>query len=439
MSPNSFAVRILLLSTAKTGGGAAHACLRLFESLLALGVDVRLLTMEGGAAQERYEALERSPLMRLRYRAAKAAERAQILWHSGGRKKHLWRLSTASYGVDIGRHPWVQWAQVLHLHWVSQGFVSLRSLEALASLGKPIVWTLHDLWAVTGGCHLPYIFAPRGAQLCQRLTQGCGACPLLGSSRRQDLTARLYKEKTFLASAPFHYIAVSRAARDVARLSPLFATLPIEVIPPPMPQTHRGREPKMPSWYKAERTYLLFAAARLDDAVKGEELLRAVCAELRRLAPERASRLTLLLVGEHKGGYRAERYAIDSIYIGLVRDAEAMGLLYSVASLTLSTSLFETFGQTLTEALGGGCPVVGFASGGPEDIIRMGENGYLVPSYDVAAYARAVLSALEDVAQGRLGADECRASVQQCSPKEVARQHLDLYSRLSSIQDDFSS
>lgn len=430
-------MRILLVSTNASGGGAAVACLRLFDALRAAGLEVRLLTMLGGPVCKEHEVLARSPLTRLRYRACKVAERLQILYYTRGRRANLWRLSIASCGVPIEKHPWVQWADVVHLHWVSQGFLSLRSLETLAGLGKPIVWTLHDLWAATGGCHLPYQLAPLEARLCSRLAYGCGACPLISISPKQedDPTARLYRDKAFLARPPFYYIAVSQAAREAVRRSPHFASTPIEVIAPPMPALEpEPQDAAPPCWHDPQRIYLLFAAARLDDEVKGEELLRAVCAELRHLAPEQAERLTLLLVGEHKGGYTAEHYALPTVYIGLVREVSTMRQLYGLATLTLSTSLFETFGQTLTEALGCGCPVVSFASGGPEDIIRSGENGYLVPAYDVRAYAEAVLEALGDVSAGRLRGEACRASVARFAPEEITQQHITLYRRLCAAE-----
>ena len=44
-------------------------------------------------------------------------------------------------------------ADIINLHWINGGFLSLKSLEKLSELNKPVVWTLHDMWAFTGGCH----------------------------------------------------------------------------------------------------------------------------------------------------------------------------------------------------------------------------------------------------------------------------------------------
>ena len=73
---------------------------------------------------------------------------------------------------------------IVHFHWVSAGFLRI---ETLGKLTKPLVWTLHDSWAFTGGCHYPFD--------CTRYHRDCGACPILGSSRERDLTRRIWSRK----------------------------------------------------------------------------------------------------------------------------------------------------------------------------------------------------------------------------------------------------
>lgn len=426
-------MRILLISTSDSGGGAAHACSRLFEALLSSGADVRLLLGYSEHHLKHSDAIADTRLGKLQLQAYKALERLQILYQSGGNRTHLWRVSTAATGIDISLHPWIHWADVLHLHWVHHGFLGLTSLRLLAELSKPIVWTLHDLWAATGICHLPLHFTSKDAKLCTRLAHGCGACPLIGSDEPNDLSAKKYQTKAFLAKKPFHYTTVSEGAKRLFQHSPHFIHTPIEVIGPPIPSATTAAKDATapPHWYDPKRKYLLLAAARIDDEVKGELLLRDVCAHIATLAPEKARHLTLILAGEYKSDYNARHYALDTQYTGKVT-ADTLRSLYGLASLTLSTSLFETFGQTLTEALSNGCPVVSFSSGGPEDIIIHGINGYLVPCYDTKAYATAVLTALNRIEAGELTPEACRHSVKRFTPTIIAQKHLELYDRLLS-------
>ena len=66
--------------------------------------------------------------------------------------KERGRFSIPYWGVDIANHLLVKEADIIHLHWINQGFFSLKP-SVLFKLNKPIVWTFHDMWAFTGGCH----------------------------------------------------------------------------------------------------------------------------------------------------------------------------------------------------------------------------------------------------------------------------------------------
>ena len=168
-------LKVLLLCTAEQGGGAAEACSRLLEGLCSIGLEARLLVLHGGGEGT---GSVRSVLdgsgARLWARAAFVLERAEIYLRNGRDRGRLFRVSTARWGFDVSRHPWVQWADVLHLHWINQGFLSLSGLRRLSLLGKPVFATLHDLWMATGICHLPLELSASGAQLCPRYREGCG-------------------------------------------------------------------------------------------------------------------------------------------------------------------------------------------------------------------------------------------------------------------------
>lgn len=70
-------------------------------------------------------------------------------------RKNLFAVSIANTGMDLSGHPSVKEADIIHLHWINQGFLSVSNLGKLINSGKPIVWTLHDLWPATAICHYP--------------------------------------------------------------------------------------------------------------------------------------------------------------------------------------------------------------------------------------------------------------------------------------------
>lgn len=427
-------MKIVLITTSTTGGGAAHAALRLFEALLTLGADVRMIALHGHRCHERIDVLDRGLWARLRSRYYHLRERLEIASSLYPHIHNLWRLSSGAHGFDLSQHPWVQEADIIHLHWISHGLLSIQGLEALATLGKPIVWTLHDLWSATGGCHLPLSFEQSRALLCTRYTHSCGQCPLLGrQASTHDWTSEVRARKAFLYRPPFHYIAVSSRAGGIFSMAEDSAHISPMVIPPPLElsQYHTAIRPDpLPTWYLPQRIYLMVSAARLDDAVKGPHLLVETMQALHKLAPDGLrQRLALVLVGQIKQANALEGIPLDQVRLGGV-SSQQMRELYQLADVVLSTSLFETFGQTLTEALASGVPVVSFASGGPEDIIRPGHNGYLAPAYDTEALARCILRVVDDRAEGRLSAEQCRASVVHISSLHVGEQHQQYYMQI---------
>ena len=76
---------------------------------------------------------------------------------------------------------------MIHLHWVNQGFLCLSDIKKLVNTGKPIVWTMHDLWPATAICHYP------GG--CEKYISNCYQCPMLKRNPFFDLAASVFKEK----------------------------------------------------------------------------------------------------------------------------------------------------------------------------------------------------------------------------------------------------
>ena len=426
-------LKVLLLCTAEQGGGAAEACRRLLEGLCSIGLEVRLLVLHGGEGDA---GTVRSVLdgsrARLWAKAAFLLERAEIYLRNGRDRGRLFRVSTARWGFDVSRHPWVQWADVLHLHWINQGFLSLRGLQRLSLFGKPVFATLHDLWMATGICHLPLELSASRAELCPRYREGCGYCPLLSSRSAHDLSRQIWQRKAFLSSPAFHYIAVSTAEAALFAESPLMRSArPVLVLPNPIdlelfsPRTAEAMPE--PSWYEAGRYYLTLVAARLDDVVKGPELLKAVARAFRVRSPELAARTTLLLVGETKQRGYFDDLALSHISLGRVSDRRELAAIYAHSDAVLSTSVYETFGQTLSEALAVGTPVLSFRCGGPEDIIEDGRTGYLIDAFDPEQYAARLIELLERRERGYFDRETCRSSVQRFSADRIATELAGLY------------
>lgn len=421
-------MKIVLLSTATSGGGAAHAALRLLDALVASGVDARMITLTGGGDGQRIDCLAEHGLSyRLRQNIYKAGERLELCAHLLPVSRHLWRLSTASMGFDLSQHPWIRQADVIHLQWINHGLLSLRGLKQLLRIGKPIFWTLHDLWPLTGGCHLPLLLDDRGAELCPRWQHGCGSCPLLGCrAGKSDLSWQLYEQKAFLRSSSIRYIAVSRY---VAHWAERFGgVLRPAVIAPALIADQCMSIDSPPEWLAPERIYLLLSAARIDDPIKGGILLREVIHRLSTLVNESLrQRMTLILAGSIRNPAPWEDLPIEVLRLGRV-SPQLLRLITAHVQMVLSTSLFETYGQTLSEALSVGTPAIAFRVGGTSDIIVSESCGRLIEPYDTEQYAQAIIDVLRDIEMGRITNATCREALSGLDVATAAQLHIELYS-----------
>lgn len=367
-------MKVLLLNTYPRGGGAAVAVRRAQEALERAGIEVRVLWgTDFGLGQK----------------AAFYVERWEVFRTVRYNRSRLFRISTASHGVDISRHPWVEWADVIHIHWVQQGFLSIRGLERLLSLkGKRFFWTLHDLWALTGGCHIPYIIDADGeTSFCEAFRGHCGSCPLLGSRQLQDRSFRVFEEKATLPLEKVHVVGVSRALATYARESKLFGQSRVTALPNPIDLTRFQPRAVAPS----DERKLLFVAARADDPVKGLDLCRDMLVRAARHSEHFEREAHLYIVGEVKDRSALEGFPIRVTHLGRMEQAELIAL-YQEATLLLCTSRFESLVTTLVEGIACGTPAVAFEVGGMADIIRPESgNGALIPPYDLDVMALAVV------------------------------------------------
>src|SRR5690606_3780617 len=96
-------------------------------------------------------------------------------------------FSCSFIGSDVSSHPMVARAEFIYVHWILGGFVSIKNLEQLAKLGKPVIMVMHDMWAITGGCS--HSFG------CPKFNTHCNKCPILAGNKEKDLSYKQFEQK----------------------------------------------------------------------------------------------------------------------------------------------------------------------------------------------------------------------------------------------------
>lgn len=402
-------MKVVLLNTSDAKGGAAVVSRRLMHALVGAGVDARMLVVDrysddarvavAGTAEER--------------RMAFLRERLGIFLHNGLSRKQLFKVSTARYGVDVLSHPWLRDAEVVCLNWINQGMMSLGDIGRLGAMGKKVVWTMHDMWCATGICHHAYD--------CDGYEGRCGRCKFLHSHRSRDLSARVWERKRDVYDkTPIHFVAVSRWLAECCRRSGLLADSRLTVIPNTM---HIEREAPVTRLGDATKKVITMGAARLDDPVKGFELLIDAC---RKIAATGRRDIVLQLFGTLRDTTLLEKIAIPCQWVGPVSQGRVAELMRH-SDAVVSSSHFETFGATLVEGLANGCMAVSFDHGGQGDIITHRRNGYLAAYPDTDDLARGMLWSVDHPMARETLRDDAAT---RFSEESVARAYIELFEQL---------
>jgi glycosyltransferase involved in cell wall biosynthesis len=309
---------------------------------------------------------------------------------------------------------------LLHLHWICDGFIRL---ETLRRIRKPIVWTFHDMWAFTGGCHY--------SDECTGYLDSCGRCPQLKSRREADLSRWTWKRKK-KAWKDLNLIIVTPSAwlGECARNSPLFRNTPVKVIPNAIDlQVYKPGNQSMARTFlglpQDQRIVLFGAIGATTDSRKGFQFLKPVFERLRET--EKPRFIDLVIFGSSEP-MNPPDFGFPTSYIGKLYDDVSLSLLYTAADVMLVPSIQEAFGQTASEALACGTPVVSFNTTGLRDIIDPMSNGYLARPFDVSDFADGIAWILADKDRWRTLSENARKkAVVKFGALTVANKYIQLY------------
>ena len=312
--------------------------------------------------------------------------------------------------------------QVINLHWIP-GFVDYEAFFARVPYSTPVVWTLHDMNPLTGGCH--YDLG------CDYHNAGCGRCPQLGSRDANDLSRKVWTRKQRLFSqvphSALHFVAPSKWLAEKAKQSPILGRFPVVIIPHGVDLgefTPRNRESvRELLGIPQDARVLLFVAEDISNARKGFSSLIGALAQ----CAGKIHNLLLLSLGQNKPEVPPE---IPSLHIGSVNNDRFLSMVYSAADLFAACPIQEVFGLTVIEAMACGIPVVGHAVGGLRDTVRHGENGLTVPT-DIKALAGAITDLLNDpVRCAEMGRNARHSAVNEYSLELQVRRYSELYATL---------
>ena len=411
-------MRVLIVNTSEKTGGAAVAANRLMEALINNGVKAKMLVRDkqtdcltvvsaGDGWRQRWHFLW---------------ERWRIFMAMHFSKTHLFEADIANVGTDITTLPEFKEADIIHLHWINQGFLSLNGIQKILSSGKPVVWTMHDIWPATAICHY--------ARGCCRYQNKCESCPLLPRRSVSDLSAVVWRRKNeILRKYHISFVACSRWLEGEAKKSALLKGQRVTNIPNPI-NSHvfcpsDKQQAREALGLPLDKHVILFVSQRVTDKRKGlDYLVEAV----NRMAVQDSSlkdNTAIAVLGGHSEEV-ADLLPLPVFPLGYVSDESKIVKVYNAADVFVLPSLEDNLPNTIMEAMACGVPCVGFNIGGIPEMIGHLKSGYVAKAADADDLARGIKWVL-DFKGEELSKEARRTVLNSYSQQSVAIKYIELY------------
>jgi len=412
----------LLINTYDGQGGAGIATYRIHRALRSIGVDSKLLvqsrkvddyTVLEPKGNGRFTARIRPHLDALpnRFFSRTKPELFSVAWLPDTLLERIYDASP----------------DLVHLFWINNGFVRL---ENLGKIRQPSVWTLHDMWPFTGGCHYD--------DGCGRYIDRCGHCPSIYSIKERDLSRRIFQRKIdSWRDWDVTVVATSEWLAKEARASSIFRDRDVRVIPNaidietfrPIPRHIARSIFKLP---QSKRIIMFSAFSATTHPRKGGHLLLTAIEQI--VNSYGTNDVELVILGSSRPEHSKD-LGIPVHYMGHFADDISQVLLYSAADVLVAPSMQENLSNTVLEALACGTPVVSFCIGGMPDMIKHQVNGYLAQAFEPDDLAAGIMWVLDNDDRLKQLSENARLQVaERYTFEKIARSYESLYGELLGIK-----
>lgn len=413
-------MRVLHVNTSDISGGAARAAYRIHKGLQAIGVDSKMFVQSKVSDEN---SIYTYSSIRNKLKSKFNIKMEQML------KKNVrlndlvpWSVGTSTFSTiesinDL--HP-----DVVNLHWINNGFIGIKDI---AKINAKIVWTLHDMWPFTGGCHY-------AADNCYKYCLECSDCAL-SDQKLLDIPKMTMNRKKKSFPKDITIVSPSNWLAEEARRSSVFSENDIHVI-------HNGIDTDLyyPKNKKMARELLgipqddkviLFGAmSATSDKRKGFHYLYDAIKIMYNSEDISEKNISIVVFGGHEPENKID-FGFRSKYVGMLNDDISLSVLYSAADVMIVPSHAENYPNTILEAMACGTPCVGFDIGGIPDFINHKVNGYLARHYDTADMAAGIQFVLDDAEMWKKMSLAASGMVKKhLTIKHIAAQYRNLYESL---------
>lgn len=411
MQMGDYRLKVLHLVAGELNGGAARGAYWLHSGLRKLGINSKVLTNSKDTLGDKsVVSINQTKIQKL-----KSFVFSQLDGIVSVPYRHRKRIifSSGLFGVNFTRTKEYLEADIIHLHWINSGFVNIKDLK---KIDKPIVWTIRDMWPMTGGCHY--------SMECNQYKTGCGNCVQLGSHSRYDLSRFILNRKKKYLPKDMKIVGISHWLSSKAKESELFHKFDVRTIPNNIDTTEffpiEKDIAKKIVGIDTSKKIILCGSTNLSDFYKG------------------FSKFIEAVDSIDKGKYflcffgKLDKEMIDGLgfeykSFGYLNDNISLRLAYSCADVFVAPSLMDAFGKTLAESMACGTPVVCFDATGPKDIVDHKLNGYKAKPFESEDLANGIEWVLNAPNYNELCANARAKVVREFDSVVVAKKYIELY------------
>lgn len=407
-------MKILIVNISDIQGGAAKAAYRLHRSLLAQSIDSQMLVQNKISDDFTVQIFNHSILLKGLNILRQIIDSIPVRLY---KKRSKTLFSPSWFGssniVDVINkiNP-----DIVHMHWINGGMIRI---EELSRIKAPIVWSLHDMWAFTGGCHYD--------ETCEGYRNMCGNCKVLGSNKNNDLSTKIFnrKQKIFSNIESMTIVGLSRWLNDCSTNSTLLKNKKHINLPNPIDTSifkPFDKEKARELWRlpKNKQLILFGAMGATSDPRKGfVELVQA-------LLELKDEKVEFVVFGASQP-QESHDFGLKTHYLGSLQDNVSLVTLYSAVDVMIVPSIQENLSNIIMESMACGTPVIGFDIGGNSDMIEHKTTGYLAGPFDAIDLKNGIEWVLNNPDYIKLRHNSREKILKEFDSVIVAKKYIKLY------------
>ncbi len=397
-------MKVLHIVGGKLNNGAVKGAKILHEALLEQKIDSLFINDTPSNSKEikkKILFINNTPLKKFLYSVAVIVEKLlkSLFLHS---PRETFTLSIL--GRDITKFKEYKKADIIHIHWLSQGFIKLKSLSKIE---KPVVWTLRDMWAFTGGSHYTMDF--------EKYEKG-----------QISRSIKKFKKKNYKKN--FNFVAISDWLKDKAQESEVLREFNVKRIYNNIDLKKFNKiskdESKNLLKITTKKNIILYGANNPQSKRKGWNIFVETLKKLDK------SKYFLLVFGNFWSQKTLDEVGVEYKSLGYINDFKILNAVYSCADLFVASSIEDGWPKTFAEAMYCETPVICFAKTSIAEIVDHKINGFIVENFDPEKLKSGIDWIIDEKKNNNLKGINAKIKIKEFGANEIAKKYIELYKEI---------